>query len=170
MSAFVRGVVVPLAILFLAYLTVFYAGMLGSLGPLELDSAERLALGLWIVAPVVGGLLLRSMSDRQISVAAALLGVVVGLAVAFFLLTAASTASLSNACAGIPRSVGGFEAGCMAVGAVVAIGMGASVIITARLTRRGWWMPAVLLGGGLNFGMGVGAYALVYSVVTCLHP
>jgi hypothetical protein len=61
-------------------------------------------------------------------------------------------------------------AGCLAVGAIVGIRIGASVLITARLARRGWWLPAALLGGGLNFGAGAVAYALVYSIVTCLHP
>ena len=170
MSTVIRGVLSPLAVLVLAYLVVFYAGMLRSLGPLDADTADRLALGLWVVAPVMGGLLMRSTSDRQINIAAAVLGIVVGVAVAVFFLAAAGTAALSGACAGIPRSAGGFVAGCVALGTVVAIGIGACLIITARLTRRGWWLPGILGGGGLNAVVNVGAYALAYSVVGCMRP
>jgi hypothetical protein len=166
----IRGVVVPFAIFFLAFITLLYAGMLGSLGPLDLATANQLALGLWIVAPVVGGLLVRSLTVRHITFAAVVLGVVLVLEVAFVLLTGAGTAGLSNACAGIPRSPAGFVVGCGVVGATVGIGTGASLFITAWLARAGWWLPAVLLAGGLNFGAGAVAYTLFYSIVTCMHP
>lgn len=166
-TAIRRGVVVPFGILALAFAILFFAGQAGSLGPLDFATYQWIILGLWIAAPVVGGLVSRTLSDRQITLAAALLAVVLGLAVAAFFLTAAGTAS---SCAiGAGGSAAAYALGCLGVGAIVGTGVGASELITARLARRGWWLLAVLLGGGLSFGASAGAYFLYYSIVTCLR-
>ncbi len=165
-----RGVLVPAGLVVLAFLVVFYAGMLGSLGPLDRDTAFRVAIGLWVVAPVAGGGLVRSLEGRQVVLAAIALGTLVGIAVAFLYLTAAGTASLSSACAQMPHDGALYVLGCLIVGAIAGIGMAAGVAVTAALAARDRWLSAIVLGGGANFGLGMAAYALVYSVVTCLRP
>ena len=167
-NAILRGVMIPFGILFLAFAVLFVAGMRGSLGPLDLATAQWFILGLWIAAPVVGGLVSRGLTDREIALAAAVLAVVVGLAVAAVFVTAAGTASTCGI--GDTRSAAAYVVGCVGVGAVVGVGMSASVLITARLARRGRWLVGALLGGGLNFGASAGAYFLYYSIITCLHP
>src|ERR1700674_4975500 len=165
-SAIERGVVLPLTILALAYAVLFFAGQAGSLGPLDFATYQWIIVGLWVAAPVVGGLVSHALSDRLITLTAALLAVVLGLAVAFFLLTAAGTAS---SCArGAVGSVAAYSLGCLGDGAVVGIGVGAGEVVTARLARRGLWLPAVLLGGGLSFLASAAAYLFYYSFVTCL--
>ena len=159
---------IPFGILFLAFAVLFLAGMRGSLGPLDLATAQWIILGLWIAAPVVGGLVSRGLTDRETTLSAAVLAVVVGLAVAAVFLTGAGTASSCEI--GATRSAAAYVVGCLGVGAIVGIGVGASALITARLARRGRWLLAVLLGGGLNFVASAGAYFLYYSMVTCLRP
>jgi hypothetical protein len=166
-TAFFRGVEVPIGILALAFAILFFAGQAGSLGPLDFATYQWIIIGLWVAAPVVGGLLSRGLSDRQITRAAAVLAVLLGLAVAAFFSTAAGTAS--SCASGAVGSAAAYILGCLGVGAMVGIGAGASELITARLARRGWWLPAVLLGGGLSFAASAGAYFLYYSVVTCLR-
>jgi hypothetical protein len=166
-TAILRGVVVPFGILALAFRIDLFAGESGSLGPLDPATAQWVILGFWIAAPVVGGLASRALSDRQITRAAAVLAAVVGLAVAGVFLTAAGFGSSCSR--GAVGSTAGYVLGCLGVGAIVGIGVGASELITARLARRGWWLPAVLLGGGLSFVASAGAVFLYYSIVTCLR-
>ena len=170
-DAILRGVVIPFGILALAFAIFYFAGQTGSLGQLDFSTYRWIIIGLWIAAPVVGGLVSRPLSDRKISIAAAVLAAVLGLATAASFLTAAGTAaSTASSCdMGAMRSVAAYVLGCLGVGAIVGIGMGASESITARLARRGWWLPAVLSGGVLAFGTSAGAYFLYYALVTCFR-
>ena len=170
-SAILRGVIPPLAILALALAIFLYAGQTDSLGQLDFSTYRWIIIGLWIAAPVVGGLVSRRLSDRQISLAAAVLGAVVGLAAAASFLTAAGTAaSTASSCEfGAMGSVAGYVLGSLGVGAIAGIGMGVSEAITARLARRAWWLPAVFSGGVLTFGAGAAALYLYYALVTCFR-
>jgi hypothetical protein len=169
-SAIRDGVLVPVGIIALALLTVYNAAMLGGLGPLDPVVASRLAIGLWVVAPVAGGVLIRRQGGSADVSAATVLGLLVAAAVAFLYLTAAGTAALTTACAGFPHGMALFVPGCVVVGLLAGLGMATGVLATARMTARGWWVPGILVGAGANFALGIAAYALVYSVVVCLHP
>ncbi|MEO8251811.1 MAG: hypothetical protein ABI578_07485 [Chloroflexota bacterium] len=167
-TAILRGVVVPFGILVLAFSVLLFAGMAGSLGPLDLATAQWFILALWVAAPVVGGISSRGLGDRQIALAATVLAVVLGLAVATVLLTGAGTASSCQVAGS--RSAAGFVGGCLGVAAIVGIGMGASLLTAARLAQRGRRPLGIILGGGVNILASAGAYFLFYSVVTCLRP
>lgn len=165
-TAFLRGVAVPFGILFLAFAVLFFAGQAGSLGPLDAATYQWIILGLWIASPVAGGLAVRALDDRQVTIAAAVLGVVLGLVVAAFFLTAAGTGTYCEV--GFGRSVAGFVSGCLGVGAIVGAGTAASELVAARLARRGRRLLAVLLGGGLSLAAIGGGLFTFYSIVRCL--
>lgn len=167
-SAIVRGVMVPLGIVILACFVFFVAGMRGSLGPLDLGTVNVIVIVQWVLAPVVGGLLAQTIVDGALIRAAPLLAALLGLAVAFVLLTAAGTASTTCGLAAGPSALG-YVGGCLAVGAVIGSGAGASLLFTGRLARRNHWIPAVLIGGALNLVAGAGAYVLFYSIVACFR-
>ena len=167
-GAILRGLVVPFGILLLAFFVLFFAGMNGSLGPLDLATASWIVIALWVIAPVVGGLLGRTLSARDLVRAASWLGLVLGAAVAFFFLTAAGTAAASCAVA-VGTNAVGYVLGCLAVGTVAGGGMSASLLLTARLARRESLVAAVIVGGALNLLAGAGAYFLFYSIIKCFR-
>ncbi len=166
-TGFSRGVALPMGILLLAFAILFFAGQAGSLGPLEPATYRWFLLALWIAAPVAGGIAASRLTDEDLTKGAAVLGLALGLAVAAFLLTAAGTAS---SCREVGTgSAAGYVIGCLAVGAVVGVGTAVSELVTALLSRRGWMLLSVLLGGGTSLVTGVAAFVLYYSVVTCLR-
>ena len=165
-SAFLRGVAVPFGILFLAFAVLFFAGQAGSLGPLNAATYQWIILGIWIAAPVTGGLALRALDHPQDTIAAAVLGVVLGLVVAAVFLTGAGTGTYCELGSG--GNVAGFVSGCLGVGAIVGVGTAASELAAARLARRGRLVLAVLLGGGLSFAAIEGGLFIFYSIVRCL--
>jgi hypothetical protein len=75
---------VSLGILLMAFIVFMRAGADQSFGPLDLDTADRLALALWVAAPVAGGLVARGCANREVTRAALSVGLVVGLVVALF--------------------------------------------------------------------------------------
>jgi hypothetical protein len=166
-AAFLRAVLVPIGILALAGRIFLQAGFQGSVGPLDLATADVVSLGLWVAAPVVGGLASRTLDIRQLIVAATVLGTVAALPAAAMIVFGATTGA---ACQGAVRSAVGFWASALAAIFAVGIGAGAAEFITARLARRGRGLLAVLLGAGLNFSAGAGAYFLIYSIAVCLLP
>ncbi len=166
-TTFSRSVAVPLGILLLALAILFGAGQAESLGPLDFATYQWLILALWISAPVVGGFGSRVLSDRQLASGAAVLGLVLGLAAAAFFLTAAGTAS-SCRDTGSGSAVG-YVLGCVGIGAIVGVGIGASELVTARLARRGWLLVAALLGGGISLAGSAGGFFIYYSVGACLR-
>jgi hypothetical protein len=166
-AAFSRSVAIPFGILVLAFGVLFLAGQAGSLGPLDFARYQWLILALWISAPVVGGFASRVLDNRQLTSGATVLGLVLGVFVAAFFLTAAGTAS-SCRDAGNGHALG-YALGCAGVGAIVGIGIGASELVTALLARRGWLLVPLLVGGGISLAGSVGGFSIYYSVVTCLR-
>lgn len=79
-----RSVGLSLGILVSAFYVFLRAGADESFGPLDRDTANRLFLGLWIVAPIAGGLAARGAVNRHLTSLALRLGVVVGLVVTLF--------------------------------------------------------------------------------------
>ncbi len=166
-SIVARGVFVPVGILVLAFAVFLTAGEHESLGPLDLATAQWLVIGIWCVAPVFGGLASRGLSGREINRGATILGTTVGLVVALVFLTAAGTDSSCQSSGG--SSALGYVGGCLVVGAIVGIGMGASLFLVARLAGRSSWLLAIVFGSLVSFGTGWLAFVLYYSNVTCLR-
>jgi hypothetical protein len=64
-NAILRGVVIPFGTLLLGFFVFFVAGMLRGLGPLDAQTATWVFGGLWVGAPVVGGLLSSELGVSQ---------------------------------------------------------------------------------------------------------
>lgn len=166
-TAIWRVVAVPFGLLAVAFLAVFLIGMLNLL-----DAAGRVIAGwsiatVWVLAPVAGGLASRRLTDREINVGGVLLALLVAACLAYVLLHGGSTAD-SCPREGL-RDFGLFVAGLLVVAVLVGAGVGASTVVTARLSRSRVGL-AIVLGGGLSLAANAGAYALLYSVVICLIP
>jgi hypothetical protein len=167
-SAALRGFTIPFLLLLFAFVLLVVAGMRGSLGPFDLTTASWIVAAQWVLAPVVGGLLMRHFDLRDVATSAAWLGITIGLAVVLVLLPAAGTAS--EACRGAGGTVVGYMLGCIAVAALVGIGIAASLLLTARMARRDLLIPAaVLAGAAVSFASGAGAVNLYYGFVACLR-
>ena len=166
--AAVRGVLVPLGLLFAAVLLWTRASFDQSLGPLDFGTASWLIAALWVGAPVVGGLLSAGSGSPEVPRAAAVLGLVVGLLVALVVFFGPRTAVLTTECARLAGALPPLVVGALAVGAIVGFGMAAAEVVTAALTRRGLWFAGVPVGAAVNFAAGAAALRLLYSVVVCM--
>ena len=111
------------------------AGEYQSLGPLDLETADHLALALWVSAPAAGGLAARRLSNRNLARAALALGLAVGLLAALFTLSAAGTAD--DTCSiNVPSLPPAYALGCLAVGAIAGLGMGVGFLFSGVAARR----------------------------------
>ena len=63
----------------MAFLVVMRAGEYQSLGPLDVEAADRLALALWVAAPIVGGIVAHRAADDQLARAGLALGLIVAI-------------------------------------------------------------------------------------------
>ena len=156
-------------ILFVAFLVVMVSGEQQSLGPVDLDTANRLAIGLWVLAPVIGGLIAGRRGGHAVREAARV-GALLGVAVTVLVATAAG-AGYPTTCPmnGIPTFVGAYFLGCLAVGGIVGVGTGLSLLVTAVLAARRWWLPGIVAGAIVSFVAGYGAYNLYYDFAACLR-
>ena len=93
-----------------------------------------------------------------------------GLAAGLFL-GAAGGAGYPPTCPvnGIPTFVGAYLVACLAVGAIVGVGTGVSLFLTAVLAARRWWLPGVASGAIVSFAAGYAAYNLYYDFAVCLR-
>jgi hypothetical protein len=160
--------VATIGLLLLAFYIAMVAGRDMGLGPLDLETADHLALGLYALAPIVGGFLASRIPTgaQPVAVGVALL---LGVLTTLFYATAVG-AGYPQACPrdGIPTFVGAYFLGCLAVGGLVGGGMGLGLATTSWLCRRGLWLAAPL-GGVIAFGAGFAGFNLFYSFVACLR-
>ena len=157
---------VSLAVLLVAVLVVMSAGASQSFGPLDLDTADRLALALGVVAPIAGGLAARGCANRELALAALSVGRVVGLVVALFpaIGTGQYTCWLN-----LPAVPMGSLLGRLAVGGIAGMGMAIALVATGVATRRRITaLPGIALAAALNLGASLAAYELFYGGVRCL--
>jgi hypothetical protein len=160
---------VSLAILLAAFVVFLQAGEYQSLGPLDLETADRLALALWVAAPVAGGLAGRRLSNEELARAALALGLTVGLVVAIFGLFAAGTGDYTCAI-NLPSFQGGYALGCLAFGAVAGLGMAIGFLVSGTAARRSvMGLPGVVLAGAATLATSAAAYELFYGAVRCLR-
>jgi hypothetical protein len=157
---------VSLGILLVAFFVFVRAGEDRSVGPLDLDAADHLALALWVAAPIAGGLAARGCANRELMRAALSVGLVVGLVVALF---PASGTGEYSCWLSLPAVPMGYLLGRLAVGGLTGIGMAIGLFATGVATRRRITaLPGIVLAGGINLGASVVAYELFYGGVRCL--
>lgn len=157
---------VSLAVLLTALFVIISAGENQSFGPLDLDTADRLALTLWVMAPIAGGLAAGGYENRELTRAALRLGLVVGVVVALF--PTAGTGQYT-CWLDLPAVPMGYLLGRLAVGALTGMGMAVGLFATGVATRRRITvLPGVVLAAAINLGASVVAYELFYGGVRCL--
>jgi hypothetical protein len=158
---------VSLGILLIAFFVFMRAGAGQSLGPLDLDTANRLALALWVAAPIAGGLAAHGCANRELTRSALGVGLVVGLVVALF---PASGTGQYTCWLSLPAVPMGYLLGRLAVGGLTGIGMAIALLATGVATRRLITaLPGIVLAGAANLGASVAAYELFYGSVRCLQ-
>jgi hypothetical protein len=166
-----RGVAVgvSLATLLAAVFVFLRAGEYRSLGPFDLETADALALALWVVAPFAGGLAARRLSNRQLVRTALAFGVVIGLLASAVTLTAAGTGD-STCSLNLPSVPGGFPLGCLAIGALAGLGMSVGFVIGGVAARRPVTvLPGIALAWAATWLASAAAYELFYGAVRCLR-
>ena len=157
---------VSLGVLLIALFVVMWAGEYQSFGPLDLDTADRLAMALWVAAPITGGLAARGSANRELLRAALSLGLVVGLTVALF---PAGGTGQYTCWLNLPAVPMGNLLGRLAVGGLAGVGMAAGLLATGVATRSlPTALPGIVLAAAINLGASVAAYELFYGGVRCL--
>ncbi len=158
---------VSLGILLIAFFVFMLAGEDQSFGPLDLDTADRLALALWVAAPIAGGLAARGYANRELTRAALSVGLVVGLVVALF---PASGTGQYTCWLSLPAVPMAYLLGRLVVGGLTGIGMAIGLLATGVAARRlSTALPGFVLAGAANLGASVAAYELFYGGVRCLQ-
>ena len=167
-ATMVRGIAVPVGIVLVAFAFFIRIGGRGGLGPIDLEAVRWIFVVLWTAAPVIGGLLSRDLDDRQLIIAFRSVALIIGVPLAALLLGA--TMAVGPGCAVGFAGNGNVDywIGTLVVVAIAATGMGAGVVLTARLARRGPWLVAAVAGAVFTFAVSAAAYLLYYSVVVCL--
>ena len=160
---------VSLAILLAAFFVFMQAGEYRSLGPLDLETADRLALALWVAAPVAGGLAAHRFSSGELARAALALGLIVGLAATTIVLFASGTGDYTCPI-NLPSFPGSYPLGCLAFGALAGLGMGIGFLISGVAARRSVTvLPGVVLAGAATWAASAAAYEFFYGAVRCLR-
>jgi hypothetical protein len=160
---------VSFAILLVAFVVLMQAGEYQSLGPLDLETADRLAVALWVASPIAGGLTAHRSTNSELARAALTLGLVVGLGVALFALLGAGTGSYTCSL-NLPSFPGGYLLGSLAVGALAGLGMGVGLVLSGGAARRPVTiLPGVILAVAATWATSAAAYELFYGAVRCLR-
>ena len=159
---------VSLAILLAAFFVFMQAGEYLSFGPLDIETADRLALALWVVAPAAGGLAAHRLSNGELARAALAVGLTVGLAAATFALFASGTGDYTCPI-NLPSFPGSYLLGCLAFGALAGLGMGIGFLVSGVAARRPVTvLPGFALAGAATWATSAAAYLLFYGAVRCL--
>lgn len=162
-----RAVAVAFGVLLIAFFVYLRAGEYQSLGPLDLGAADRLAVALWVAAPIAGGLIARRAAISELIRAALGIGIPVALVVA--LLPAAGTGQYT-CWLDLPAMPMGFLLGRLVVGGLTGLGMIIGFVSTGVATRRlGTAVPGIALAAAANFAAATAAYELFYGGVRCLQ-
>lgn len=157
---------VSLAVLLVAFFVFMAAGENQSFGPLDLDTADRLALALWVVGPIAGGLAAGGYGNRELTRAALSVGLVVGFVVALF---PAAGSGEYTCWLNLPAVPMGYLLGRLAVGGLTGMGMAIALFTTGVATRRRITvLPGIVLAAAINLGASAAAYELFYGGVRCL--
>lgn len=162
----VVGAVVPLAVAGFAYLLWWISDRLLYVGPLD-----RAAFGwvvvipTWIGAPVAAGFVWRSLDQRTTLAVAALVGTVIAVVAALLLWQAIGFPACETGALYTPTEM---VLPSLLVGAVVGGGLAASGLVSARFSRQGRPIAALVLGATSEVLMV--AAAILVAASTLLGP
>ena len=163
----IPSVAVSVGLILVALLVFLRAGEEQALGPLDLETADRLALALWVAAPIAGGLAARGSANCELIRAALSVGLVVGLGIA--LLPASGTGQYT-CWLNLPAMPLGYLLGRLTVGAVAGVGMAIALLVTGVATRSlPTAVPGIVLAAAINLGASAAAFELFYGGVRCLQ-
>ena len=158
---------VTFGVLLIAIFVFLVAGANQSLGPFDLDTADRLAVAMCVAAPIAGGLVARGAATSALICAALWVGIPVGLVVA--LLPLAGTGEYS-CWLDLPAVPMGFLLGRLVVGGLTGLGMVTGFVAAGIATRRLLTaVPGIVLAAAATFGASAAAYWLFYGGVRCLQ-
>jgi hypothetical protein len=160
---------VPVLLLLGAFMVVAFGTEFQGLGPLDVGTAEALAVALWVAAPLTGGVLARDTVHDRLPEVAWFLGALTGAGLTLLLVTAPMAAV--SVCSSAPTPSGlPWLLGCLGLGVLVGTGTGLAVGIAGAAARRGRWViPGLVLAVVVTFTASAVAYQLLYTVVVCLH-
>ena len=162
----VSAVAVALGVLLTAFVVFLAAGAGEGLGPLDLQTADRLALVLFIGAPTAGGLVGRGLSTAALGRAALIVGLSVGLLVALFPTSGTGDYSCWLTLPTVPF---GYLVGRLVIGALIGSGMGFGLFAAGVSARSPIAvLPGVALASAVTFLASRAAYELFYGAVRCL--
>lgn len=150
------GVVVPLAVIALAWALFTVSDRLLYIGPL--DRARfgwGVVIPIWMGAPVVAGFLWRDLTVSRAAVAAMVVGATVTLFAAVLLWQGVS--SPQEDCENVIRQPIDYLAPSIVVGLVIGAGVAANGLFTRSILLRGRRWRAVLFGAGIAFALVFGA-------------
>ncbi|MBA3339444.1 MAG: hypothetical protein H0T54_06835 [Geodermatophilaceae bacterium] len=158
---------VSLGVILTAFFVFLWAGRDQALGPLDLETAHRLALALWVAAPIAGGIAGRHSENRGLIRGALSLCLIVGLTIALF----PGSGTGEYACwLNLPAVPLGYPLGRLAVGSLVGAGVAIGLLVTGLSTRRlSTAVPGIVLAAAINLCTSVAASELFYGGVRCLQ-
>jgi hypothetical protein len=149
-----------------AFIVFIWSGHDQALGPLDLETARRLALSLWVAAPIAGGLAAYRASTGSLVRSAVAAGLVVALAVALF---PGSGTGLYTCSISLPTGPFAYFLGRLAVGGLVGGGMAVALFVTGVATRRIITVvPGLVVAAAATYTASSAAYVLFYDAVRCL--
>jgi hypothetical protein len=161
-----QSVGISLATMVVAFFVVALAGEYVGLGPLDLATANLIALGLWAAAPVLGGLLERHAGTTDLTRAATFLGALVGACVALFFIAGSGTGDYvcSFDLGAVPRLIG-----VLLVGGFTGAGIGLGFFVSGVAARRAITLaPGVVVAAVIVLATSLAAKELFYEAVRCL--
>lgn len=163
-----RGVVVPLGMIVLAILVFTQAGEQGSLGPLDLATANIVVAAMWGLGPAIGGLLSRSLSGEARKRSILIIGSVPGVVIGLVCLIGAGTGSTPCVATTTPN-VFVFILGSIGVGAGLGAGTSLAMWLAGVAGRGRAWILGLALGWAVSVLALVLPLAFYSNTVTCYH-
>lgn len=162
----VAAVIVPLALVGLAYVLWWISDRLLYVGPLDRAAfAWVVVIPLWVAAPVAAGFAWRTLDERTIRVIAALVGTVIAAAAALLLWQAVAFPACGTGAIRTPQEM---VLPSLLVGTVIGGGVSSSGLVSAGFARQGRPAAAVLLGAAAAALMV--AAAILIAAVALLGP
>ena len=153
-----------LGVLLIALFVVMRAGEYQSFGPLDLETADRLAIALWVTAPIAGGLAARAPRIASCSARRS--------ASAWWSASPWRCSPRADRAVHLCQLAGradGYLLGRLAVGGLAGVGMAAGLLVTGVSTRSApTALPGIVVAAAINLGASVAAYELFYGGVRCL--
>ena len=168
---FLAGVVVPLALVVLAYVLWWLSDRLLYIGPLDRAAfGWSVVIPVWLAAPVVAGFAWSGLTRVGRDVAAALVGTVIGITATVLLWRAIAFPDCEF---GAYRTPAEFLVPSLIVGVVIGGGQAGTGLLVSSFVRRGHPWRAAALGAAAGFGLVFVAILVASAVLlgpSCNRP